>query len=131
MAEFGVGVPDTGGTIVFLQVVPDLLHHSKVGDGSLDRRGHPQGDVTECLFIVFIPRVMFVSGLSGGVNEPLALHPEVGLHGGMPLLPVRTSEDRDHLVKSAGHGDRLCLESTESASECDIRQARTRKTPSA
>ena len=54
-AELGIGIPDTGGAIVLLEVVPDLLHHSKVGDGGLDGRGHTQGDVAEGLFIVLIP----------------------------------------------------------------------------
>ena len=74
---------------------------------------------------------MLVGRLSGTVNKPLALGPEVGLHDGVPLLPVGSSEDQDHLVESAGHGDRFCWESTESASECDIGQTRKKDTPCA
>ena len=35
-AKLGVGIPNTGGAVVLLEVIPDLLHHSKVGDGGLD-----------------------------------------------------------------------------------------------
>ena len=69
-------------------MVPDLFHCSEVGDGSLDGRRHPQGDVAECLLVMFIPQVMLIGRLGGTVNKSLALGPEVGLHGGMPLLPV-------------------------------------------
>ena len=59
-----------------------------MADRGLDRRGHPQGDVAKGLFVVLVPQVMLVSGLSSDVDEPLALGPKVGLHGGVPLLPV-------------------------------------------
>ena len=104
LAELGIGIPNTGGTVVLLEVVPDLLHHSKMGDGSLDQRGHLQGDVAKCLLIVLVPQFMLIGRLGGTINKPLALGPEIGLHGGVPLLPVETGEDRDHLVESAGHG---------------------------
>ena len=52
---------------------------------------------------------MLIGGLGSTVNKPLALGPKVGLHGGMPLLPVRTGEDQDHLVESAGHGAKILL----------------------
>ena len=62
-----------------------------------------QGDITECFLVALVP-------------------PKVDLHGGIPLLPVGASEDRDHLVESTGHSDNSCWESMESASECDIGQ---------
>jgi len=62
-----------------------------------------QGDVTERSLGVVIP-VLVVICIVGGtyirVNRPLALGPKVGLHGGMPLLPVGTSEEGNHLVES-------------------------------
>jgi len=48
---------------------------------------------------------MTINGLSSQINEPLALCPKVGLHRGVPLLPVGASEHGDHLVESAGHGE--------------------------
>jgi len=85
-----------------------------------------QGDITKHSLGVVVPVVlviMTVSWLGSRINEPLALCPKVGLHRGVPLLPVGASEHGDHLVESAGHGE-FCWESTESASECDNRQAR-------
>ena len=55
---------------------------------------------------MFISRVVLVIRTGSTIDEPLALGPEVGLHGGAPLLPVGTSEDGNHLVESAGHGAR-------------------------
>ena len=70
-----------------------------------------QGDIsTECFLIVLVPAVCFISGVGSTMDEPLALGPKIGLHGGVPLLPVGTSEDWDHLVKSAGHSDKFLLE---------------------
>ena len=83
-----------------------------------------QGDITECFLVMFIPAVCLIGGMGSTKHKPLALGPEVGLHGGMPLLQVGASEDWDHLVESAGHSSKSCWESTQSASECDIRQAR-------
>ena len=90
-------------------MVPDLLDSSQVGDRNLDQGGHPQGDVAEGLLIMFIPGIMVLVRTGGAIDEPLALGPEVGLHGGAPLLPVGASEDQDHLVESAGHGDRISV----------------------
>ena len=106
--EFGIGRADTGGTVILLEVVPDLLDRRKVSDSGLNRRGDMQGDITERLLIVLVPGVELISRTRSTENEPLALGPKVGLHGGMPLLPVGASEDRDHLVKSAGHGSKSC-----------------------
>ena len=39
------------------------------------------------------------------VNGPLAVGSEVRLHGDVPLVPVGASEDGDHLVEGAGHGE--------------------------
>ena len=69
-----------------------------------------QGSITKRLLIVLVPGVMLLIGTSGAIDKPLALGPEVGLHGGVPLLPVGASEDWDHLVKSAGHGSNSCWE---------------------
>jgi len=85
-----------------------------------------QGDVTKHSLRVVIPVVsviVTVGRLGSQINIPLALCPKVGLHTGVPLLPVGASEHRDHLVESAGHGE-SCWESMKSASECNNRQAR-------
>ena len=126
-AEFGVGRADAGGAIVLLQVLPDLFYHSEVGDGNLNGPEDMQGNVAEHLLIVFIQSIVLLVRAGGAINKPLALGPEVGLHGGVPLLPVRTSKDQDHLVESAGHSENSCWEPMESASECNIRQARKRE----
>ena len=129
--KLSIGRADTGGAKVLLKVVPDLLDGSQVRDSDLDRGGEAQGDVTKRSLGTVIPVlsvIMVISGLSGRVNEPLALGLKVGLHGGMPLLSVGASEEGNHLVKSAGHGE-FCWESMESASECDNRQARKEETP--
>ena len=91
-------------------MVPDLLYHCEVRNGGLNRWGDIQGDITKHLFIILISGVIFISGARGTKNEPLALGPKIGLHCGMPLLPVGASEDRDHLVKSTGHGSKSCCE---------------------
>ena len=70
-----------------------------------------QGDVTECSLGAVVPVllvIMVIGRLSGQVNEPLPLGPEVGLHGSVPLLPVGASEEGNHFVESAGHGE-FCL----------------------
>ena len=79
---------------------------------------------------MFIPAFCLISGTGSTEYEPLALGPEVGLHGSVPLLPVGASENQDHLVESTGHSDKSCWESMESASECDIGQTRKGNTPS-
>ena len=56
-AKFGVGRADAGGAIVFLQVLPDLLDSSEVGDGNLNGWGEAQGNITERLLIVLVPGV--------------------------------------------------------------------------
>ena len=101
-----------------------FLDSCQVSDGGLDRGRDTQGDITEHLFIMLIPGIMVFIRARSTEDEPLTLGPEVGLHGSVPQLPVRTGEDQDHLVKSAGHSDKSCWESTESASECNIRQAK-------
>jgi len=106
--QLSVGRANTGGTEALLEVVPDLLNSSKVSNSDLDRGGEAQGDVTERSLGGVIPVVMVivaVSGLSSRIDEPLALCPKVGLHRGVPLLPVGASEHGDHLVESAGHGE--------------------------
>src|SRR5437899_2594045 len=100
-------------------MIPDLLYSIEVGDGDLDQWGDTQGDVTKRFLVMLIPGLMVRGRLLSAIDEPLALGPEVGLHRGMPLLPVGASENRDHLVKSAGHSEDSCWESMESASECD------------
>src|SRR5207245_4443103 len=82
-------------------------------------RGDTQGDVTERFLIMLIPGFVVGGRLLSAIDKPLALGPKVGLHRGMPLLPVGASENRDHFVESAGHSEDSCWESTESASECD------------
>ena len=86
-------------------MVPDLLYCRQGSDGSLDQGRDMQGDVTKHLLVMLIPGVRFISWASSTEDEPLALGPEVGLHGGMPLLPVGASENQDHLVESAGHSE--------------------------
>ena len=54
---------------------------------------------------MFIPVIVVLVRTGGTIDKPLALGPEAGLHGSAPLLPVGASEYRDHLVKSAGHGE--------------------------
>ena len=108
--EFSIGGADTGGTVILLEVVPDLLDRRKVSNSGLDRGGDMQGNITERLLVVLIPGVELISGTRSTENEPLALGPEVGLHGSMPLLPVGASGDGDHFVESAGHGSKSCCE---------------------
>ena len=108
--KFGIGGADTGGTVVLLEVVPHLLDRREVSNSGLNQRGDAQGDISECLLVVLVPGVKLVSQIRGTKNKPLALGPKVGLHGGMPLLPVGASEDGDHFVESAGHGSRSCCE---------------------
>ena len=103
-AKLCIGRANTGGTIVLLEVVPHFFDHCEVSDSGLNQRGDVQGDVAEHFLIVLIPGVELVGRARGAENKPLALGPKVGLHGGMPLLPVGASENGDHFVKSAGHG---------------------------
>jgi len=108
LAKLSVSRTDTGGTETLFEVIPYLLNRSKVGDSDLDGGGEAQGDVTERSLGGVIPVVtvvVTVSGLSSRIDKPLALCPKVGLHGGVPLLPVGASEHGDHLVESAGHGE--------------------------
>ena len=67
-----------------------------------------QGDVTKHFFSVLISGIVVICRLQGAIDEPLALGLEIGLHGGMPLLPVGASEYRDHLVESTGHSEDSC-----------------------
>jgi len=95
-------------------------------DSDLNGGGEAQGNITEHSLGVIIPVVLVivtVGRLGSRINKPLALCLKVGLHRGVPLLPVGASEHGDHLVESAGHGE-FCWESTESANECDNGQAR-------
>jgi len=108
LAKLSISRTDTGGTETLLEVVPDLLNHSKVGDSNLDGGSEVQGNISKCSLGVVVPVVLVivtVDRLSSRVNEPLALCPKVGLHRGVPLLPVGASEHGDHLVESAGHGE--------------------------
>jgi len=108
LAKLSIGRTDTGGTETLLQVVPNLLNRSEVGDSNLDGGSEAQGNVTECSLSVVVPVVsviVTIGGLSSQIDKPLALCPKVGLHRGVPLLPVGASEHRDHLVESAGHGE--------------------------
>ena len=108
LAQLSIGGTDTGGTETLLEVVPNLLNGSKVGNGNLDGGSEAQGNIIKRSLGVVIPVVlvlMTVSRLGSQVDKPLALCPKVGLHRGVPLLPVGASEHRDHLVKSAGHGE--------------------------
>jgi len=107
-AKLSIGGTNTGGTKTLFEVVPHLLDRSKVGDSDLDGGGEAQGNITECSLSVIVPVVsviVTVDGLSSRIDKPLALCPKVGLHRGVPLLPVGASEHRDHLVESAGHGE--------------------------
>jgi len=108
LAKLSVGRTDTGGAETLLEVIPHLLNRSKVGNSDLDGGGEAQGDVTERSLGVVIPVltvIVAIGGLSSRIDKPLALCPKVGLHRGVPLLPVGASEHGDHLVKSAGHGE--------------------------
>jgi len=108
LAQLSVGGTNTGGTKTLLEVVPNLLNGSKVSDSDLDGGSKAQGDVTECSLGVVVPVVsviVTVGRLGSRINIPLALCTKVGLHTGVPLLPVGASEHRDHLVKSAGRGE--------------------------
>ena len=108
-AKFSIHRANTGGIVVPLEVVPDLLYSCQVGDGCLDRGRDTQGDVAEHLLIMLIPAFCFISGMGSTENKPLALGPKIGLHhGGVPLLPVGFGEDWDHLVERTGHGDNSC-----------------------
>jgi len=107
LAKLSVSRTDTGGAETLLEVIPDLLNGSKVSYSDLDGGSKAQGDVTERSLGGVIPVVtviVTVGGLSSRIDEPLALCPKVGLHRGVPLLPVGASEHGD-LVKSAGHGE--------------------------
>jgi len=131
LAKLSISGTDTGGTETLLEVIPDLLNRSKVGDSDLDGGGEAQGDITKRSLGGVVPVVtvvVTVGRLSSRIDEPLALCPKVGLHRGVPLLPVGASEHGDHLVESAGHGE-FCYGSTESASECDNGQTRKEETP--
>ena len=90
-------------------MLPDLLHHSEVGNRDLNGRGDVQGNVAECLLIVLISSIVLLIRAHSAINKPLALGPEVGLHGSVSLLPVGAGEDQDHLVKSTGHSDEILL----------------------
>jgi len=108
LAKLSVSRTDTGGTETLLEVVPHLLYSSKVSDSDLDGGGEAQGYITEHSLSVVVPVVsvvVTVSRLSSRIDKPLALCPKVGLHRGVPLLPVGASEHGDHLVESAGHGE--------------------------
>jgi len=108
LAKLSVGGTDTGGTEALFEVVPDLLYSSKVSDSDLDGGSEVQGNITERSLSVVVPVVLVivtVSGPSSQIDKPLALCPKVGLHRGVPLLPVGASEHGDHLVESAGHGE--------------------------
>jgi len=110
LAKLSIGRINTGGTETLFEVVSDLFYSSKVSNSNLDGGSEVQGDVTKCSLGVVVPVlsvIMAIGGLSHQVNEPLALCPEVGLHGGMPLLPVGASEEGNHLVESTGHGEFL------------------------
>jgi len=63
-----------------------------------------QGDIAECFLSILVPGLMVISGMCIVIDQPLSLCPEVGLHCSMPMFPVGTSEERDHLVQSTGHG---------------------------
>ena len=74
-------------------MILDLLDHVEVGYRDLNGQGDMQGDIAEHFLSVLIPSFMVISRARSTKNEPLALGPEVGLHGGVPLLPVGASED--------------------------------------
>jgi len=108
LAKLSISRTNTRGTETLLEVVPDLLDSSKVGDSDLDGGGEAQGDVTKRSLGVVVPVVtviVTVGRLSSRIDKPLALCLKVGLHRGVPLLPVGASEHGDHLVESAGHGE--------------------------
>jgi len=108
LAKLSICGPNTGGTKTLLEVVPNILNGSKVSDSDLDGGSEAQGNITKRSLGVVIPVVsviVTVGGLGSRINEPLALCPKVGLHRGVPLLPVGASEHGDHLVESAGHGE--------------------------
>ena len=108
LAKLSVDRADTGGTETLFEVVPNLLYSSKVSDSDLDGGGKAQGNITEHSLGVIIPVVsviVTIDRLSSCIDKPLALCPKVGLHRGVPLLPVGASEHGDHLVESAGHGE--------------------------
>jgi len=108
LAKLSVGGTDTGGTKALLEVVPHILNSSKVSDSNLDGGSEVQGNITKCSLSVIVPVVsviVTVGRLGSRINVPLALCPKVGLHTGVPLLPVGASEHRDHLVESTGHGE--------------------------
>ena len=80
-----------------------------------------QGDVAKHLLVMHVPGLSFIGWASGAKDEPLALGPKIGLHGGMPLLPVKTGtillRALDIVVIPVG-------KSMESASECDNGQVK-------
>jgi len=63
--QLSIGRADTGGTEALLEVIPDLLNHSKVGDSDLDGGGEAQGDVTECSLGVVVPVVTVIVAIGG------------------------------------------------------------------
>ena len=70
-----------------------------------------KGDIAQSLFVLFVPFLSISGRTSLRINRPLAVGSKVSLHGNMPLMPVGTSEDRDHLVEGAGHGVICCQQS--------------------
>jgi len=108
LSKLSIGRTDAGGTETLFEVVPHLLDRSKVCNSDLDGGSEAQGNITKRSLGGVVPVVsviMTIDGLSSQVNKPLALCPKVGLHRGVPLLPVGASEHGDHFVKSAGHGE--------------------------
>jgi len=65
LAKLSVGGTNTGGTETLLEVVPNLLNRSKVGDSDLDGGGEAQGDITECSLGVVVPVVLVVVTVGG------------------------------------------------------------------
>ena len=89
---------------MLLKVVPNLLSSFKMGDSRTNQQSKMKGNVAQSLLVLLIPFLSIGSRTSFLIDGPLAIGPKVSLHGDMPLVPVGTSEDRDHLVEGAGHG---------------------------
>jgi len=65
LAKLSIGRTDTGGAKTLLEVVPNLLNHSKVSDSDLDGGGEAQGDITERSLGGVVPIVTVIVAVSG------------------------------------------------------------------
>ena len=111
LRKLSISVADGWRSEVLFEVVPHLFGSPEMGDGGSDRRSKTKGDVAQGLLVLFVPFLRVGGRASLLINGPLAVGSKIRLHGDMPLVPVGTSEDGDHLVEGAGHGVICCEQS--------------------